>query len=278
MGMERHERALHMYVCAVCNQKGGVGKTTTVFNVADAAAKAGARVLAIDLDPQGNLTTILAKEDAVQTDSVGIADALAASTDETIADVIVDTIWPNVALAPTVPENDVLSAVRDQLVVAGAGRERRLKSQLDTIRDQYDLVLIDCPPSLDQLTINALTAAHRAVIVTEAALFSVNGLAKLRRNIALVAESYNPVLDHNGTVVNKLEAETIGGREQLAEIREAVGVIGTPLPKAVVIKDASEASVSLMDWGTSKAKNLHAFYRDIYRDIAAGAGEELAAS
>lgn len=256
-------------VCAICNQKGGVGKTTTLFNLADAAAKDGARVLAIDLDPQGNLTSILAAEGSVEHDSVGIADAIAASTPDTLADVVVDTVFPNVTLAPTVPDNDVLSAVRDQLVVAGAGRERRLKAECDAVRDDYDLILIDCPPALDQLTINALTAADRAVIITEAALFSVNGLAKLRKNITLVAESYNPALIHSGTVVNKIEADTIGAREQLAEIRAAVDILGTPIPKAVVIRDASEASVSLTDWGTSKARNLHAFYRDIYRHIVA---------
>lgn len=265
-------------ICAVCNQKGGVGKTTTVFNLADAAARDGARVLAIDLDPQGNLTSILAPEGVIEDDSVGIADALAAATSDTLADVVIGTQWANVTLAPTVPSNDVLSMVRDQLVVGGAARERRLRGELERVRDQYDLILIDSPPALDQLTINALTAADQAVIVTEAAYFSVNGLAKLRKNIALVAESYNPSLIHSGTVVNKYEAETIGGREQLAEIKAAVEVIGTPIPKAVAIKDASEAAVSLLDWGTTKARNLHSFYRDIYRDIVARSGMESEAA
>ncbi|NKW16395.1 AAA family ATPase, partial [Rhodococcus hoagii] len=150
-------------IYAFCNQKGGVGKTTVTFHIADAARRAGLKVLAVDMDPQGNLSTILTKE-PIHPGDAGIADVLSDRSEATLGDIISEGLWPGVELAATVPDAETLAAVRDELVIAGAGREHRLRDALDAVRNNYDLILIDCPPSLDQLTINALVAADQAVI------------------------------------------------------------------------------------------------------------------
>ncbi|OZD13000.1 cobalamin biosynthesis protein CobQ [Rhodococcus sp. 06-156-3C] len=248
-------------IFAFCNQKGGVGKTTTVFHLAYAAAQAGRRALVVDIDPQGNVSTVLAKLQ-LERDDIGVADVLSESSKATIADAVVPTVWPGVDLVPTVPGNESLAYVRDQLVIAGAGRERRLRDALDLVRGVYDVVLIDCPPSLDLLTINALVAARIAVVVTQSALFSANGLARLRRTIDAVKRSYNPDLDMFGAIVNLHEIGTISGREQLVEIASSINVLGDTVPKRVVIKDSMEAQTSLVDWGTTQSRSLSTIYRD----------------
>lgn len=197
-------------VIAICNQKGGVGKTTTVFHLADALRRADAKVLCVDLDPQGNLTSILVRE-ALEHDDTGVADALSGFTSRTLSEVVTEGLWTGVDIAPTAPMNsdpsaapvDRLASVRDELVVAGTGRERRLKEGLAPLIDDYDVVLIDCAPSLDLLTINALVAATEAIELSEAALFSANGLAKLGKNIAAIRDSYNPHLRGPRVIVNE---------------------------------------------------------------------------
>lgn len=256
-------------VIAFCNQKGGVGKTTTVFHLAHAAAHAGLHTLVVDIDPQGNLSTVLAK-DPLARDDVGVADVLSEGSATTIAHAAVSTLWPGVDLLPTVPGSESLAYVRDQLVIAGAGRERRLRDAIDSLGETYDLVLIDCPPSLDLLTINALVAARIAVVVSQSALFSANGLARLRRTLTEVKRSYNPDLELLGAIINLHEISTISGREQLTEIAANITILGDTIPKRVVIKDSMEAQTSLPDWGTTQARSLATIYRDTLTLLTGG--------
>lgn len=246
-----------MRVLAVCNQKGGVGKTTTTFNLARSGARGGMRVLLIDADPQGNLTAIAAAE-PVADKSVGLADVLSLRAPDAIPDVVVDTVWPKVSLVPTTGE--VLGDVRDELVIAGAGREGRLRAALSAVRDDYDLVLIDCPPTLDQLTVNALTAAAAAVVVTHSKLFSVSGLAKLLSTIEIVRDSYNPGLVVGGVIINAHESRTVTGKHWLTEISANVTVLNPPVPKLAVINDAAEAARGLDEWGNAEGRVLAEIY------------------
>lgn len=249
-------------IIALCNQKGGVGKSTTTFHFARAAVQRGQKVLVVDLDPQGNLTDGIAA-DPVEDDQIGLADALSTRAEETMADVIVPTIWAGADLAPTA--GDTLASVGEELVIAGAGRESRLRKALEAVAGEYDLVLIDCAPSLDQLTINGLTAADQTVIVTQSKKWSLDGLAKLLRTIESVQEHYNPDLKIAGVLVNQHEGRTVAGQTWLDELHSAANarnftVLTPPIPKRVVIADATEASTALDEWGTSEATELGKLY------------------
>ena len=251
-------------ILALCNQKGGVGKSTTTFHLARAAITAGQRVLVVDLDPQGNLTSVAAAEPVAE-DQVGLADVLSSRAEETARDVIVSGVWEGLEVLPTTGET--LGFVRDELVVAGAGREGRLREALTEVATDYDLILIDCAPSLDQLTINGLTAADAAVVVTQSKLWSANGLAHLLTTIDNVRRYYNPGLSGAGIIVNQHEEHTVAGRHWRQELQEAatarsLTVLTPPVPKRAAIADATEAARGLDEWGTSEATTLASLYAD----------------
>ena len=249
-------------IIALCNQKGGVGKSTTTFQLARAAVLRGRRVLVVDNDPQGNLTSVAAAEMVVD-DQAGLADALSARASETLRDVIVPGVWPGLDVVPT--SGVTLGYVRDELVIAGAGREGRLREALATVANDYDLILIDCAPSLDQLTINGLTAAQSVVVVTHSKLFSANGLAQLLDTIENVRAYYNPGLRVAGVIVNQHEERTVSGQTWLDQLVTAaedrgLAVLTPPIPKRVVISDATEAARGLDEWGSPEATALGEIY------------------
>lgn len=256
------ERGQPAQVVALCNQKGGVGKSTTAFHLARAAVRRGRRVLLVDNDPQGNLSSVAAAT-PLEEDQAGLADVLSAQAEETVRDVIVPGVWPGLDLVPTT--GATLGVVRDELVLAGAGREGRLREALVEVSGDYDLVLVDCAPSLDQLTINGLTAAAGAVVVTHARLFSANGLAQLLDTVENVRRYYNPGLRVAGVLVNQHEARTVSARTWMEELGEAAAARGLtlldpPIPKRVVIADATEAARGLDEWGSPEAADLAAIY------------------
>lgn len=257
-----------MRTLAICNQKGGVGKSTTTFHLARAAVLQGLRVLVIDMDPQGNITAALSQTPLPE-DTPGVADALSARTKDTLDDVLIPSVWEGVALAPTTGET--LAFVRDELVVAGAGREGRLRDALAPLDQGFDLTLIDCPPSLDQLTINALTAADGVLIITQSKLWSASGLAHLLGTVTSVRSYYNPQLSVDGIIVNLHDAATISGNRWLTELTDAarvqnVDVYSPPIPKRVVISDTVEASLGLDQW-PSDTTDLEAAYATYLHEV-----------
>lgn len=257
-----------MRTVAICNQKGGVGKSTTAYHLARAAVLQGQRVLLVDADPQGNLTSVISQD--VSPDQVGLADVLSSRTDVQLKDVVYPGIWEHLQIVPT-PSGRNLGMVRDELVVAGVGRERRLGEALATIAGDYDLCLIDCPPSLDQLTLNALTAADSVIVVSHARLWATDGLAHLLETIRDVRQYYNPSVSVAGVIVNQYEERTIAGRHWLSELAasaEALGfrVLEPPIPKRVVIADATEASAALDEWGAD-GPELAAIYAQHLKNL-----------
>lgn len=249
-----------MQVLTVCNQKGGTGKTTTAFHLIAAAARHGLRVLAIDLDPQGNLTAALAAV-PLDRDALGIADVLSRAG-EPIASVLTSTIWPGVTLAPS-PSSDALTVVRDELLLTPAGRETRLADALRRL-DGFDLVVIDTSPAVDQLTVNALVAAHLAVIVSQTQRGSLDGIAHLTATIDAIRQHYNPAL-RTAIIANGYQAQTRSDPQWLRDLTDYAEASGTPLltppiPHRVVIRHAYEASTSLSDWPEAHASDLARLY------------------
>ncbi|MDO5722457.1 MAG: ParA family protein [Actinomycetaceae bacterium] len=251
-----------MITIAIANQKGGVGKSTTTYHLARAAVRDGLNVLCVDLDPQGNLTSSLTKN-PIPEDVEGLADVLSTRSNAVATDVILPALWEGADLMPTVGET--LALVRDELVVAGAGRENRLQTALQSVSTNYDLCLIDCAPSLDQLTINGLTAANIVAIVTHSKLWSANGLARLLSTIEDVRRFYNPNLTISGIILNQFEAGTCSGKHWMNELKTAaernrLAVFDPPIPKRVAIADSVEASQPLDQWPTPGANAMADIY------------------
>lgn len=260
-------------IIAISNQKGGVGKTTTTFHLARAAVRAGLRVLMIDADSQGNLTTISAAQGTVADDSVGLADVLTKESREQLTDVIVPTVWDGADLVPT--NGIALAAVRDELLLIKIGRESRLKHALVDVGESYDLILIDCAPALDQLTVNVLTAAHAVLIVTHARLLSANGLSQLLDTISEIRRAYNPDLEIAGLVINALESRTIAARTWVEELEAAAAALEIPIltpnvPKRAPIADASEAGKGLDEWAVDDATRLAEIYDEHLTQLTKG--------
>lgn len=263
-------------VVSICNHKGGVGKSTTTHHLARAAVRRGLRVLVIDADPQGNVSTTLAKE-PLAADQAGLADVLYGLLDSqrhpeqapTLDEVAWEGVWEGLTLIPTVGE--ALSFVANQLVVEGAGRESKLREALEPVADQYDLVLIDCPPSLDQLTLNALSASDGVLIVTHARLWSVDGMDRLLSTIEKVRKAYNHSLEIRGALVNAYEKNQVGARHWSLQLenemsRRELPLLSVQVPKRVVIADTVESAQGLDEVG-HEAGDLVEIYDRVLADV-----------
>lgn len=223
-------------VVVLAMQKGGVGKSTSTINLARAAALKGLKVLVVDLDPQGNTTSTLAKEPLGPRD-VGVADAIAPDADLTLAEVVVETIWDGIWIAPAITRP--LTKAEKLISAETQGREYFVARALKPLLDQYDLVLVDSPPALGLLTINGLTAADKALVVSEGDGWSADGLAELRRTVDEVREFNNSRLEWAGVLVNKW-------RGTLNE-RHWVGEIGKHFPQAPVWDERVPLWVGIKD-------------------------------
>lgn len=255
---------------AVTNQKGGVGKTTTAYNLARAAVTAGYSTLVVDADPQGNLTSALSPE-PLGDDAVGLADALDRSTEETratgLGDVLAPTLWEGLDLAPTTGET--LGEVRNRLTIdIAGGREYRLREGLEELAANgrtYDVVLIDCAPSLDLLAVNALAAADKTLVVTHPGWFSSNGLALLLSTISNVTRYYNQELTIGGVLINAFDKRTKAAEHWRLEIESALTerqlpILHPHIPMRATINTAIEAGRGLDELHDTEASRLHETY------------------
>ena len=219
-------------VTACTNQKGGVGKTTTVVNLAAYLALSGTSTLVIDLDPQGNATSGLGVDRRGLDRSVYDALIERAALDELVIGTPIDGL-------DLVPSASALSGAEIELVSVPS-RERRLSASLGELNGRYDRVLIDCPPSLGLLTLNALTAADGVLIPIQTEYYALEGLSQLVNTIRLVRESLNPRLRIDGVLLTMYDARTNLSAQVAAEVRRHMNgsVFETVVPRSVRLSEA----------------------------------------
>ena len=235
-------------VVAMCNQKGGVGKTTSTINLGAALAEYGRRVLLVDMDPQGALSAGLGVPHYELDKTVH---NLLVEPRVPIDDVLLHTRVENLDL---VPSNIDLSAAEIQLVNE-VGREQTLGRALRPVLDRYDYVLIDCQPSLGLLTVNGLACADGVVIPTECEFFSLRGLALLTDTVDKVRDRLNPKLDIGGIVITRYDPRTVNSREVMARVVEHFGelVFDTVITRTVRFPETSVAGEPITTWAPKSA-------------------------
>jgi chromosome partitioning protein len=245
----------------MCNQKGGVGKTTTAINLASALAGYGRKVLVVDFDPQGALSAGLG---VVAHDIKTIYD-LMVEKDLNVEEVIVQTGVKNLDV---IPANIDLSAAEVQLVNEVA-REQILARILRPILGNYDVIIIDCQPSLGLLTVNALTAAHGVLIPLNCEFFALRGVALLIETIEKVRDRLNPAIKLDGILATMYDPRTLHAREVVERLYEAFGdqVFDTIVNRTVKFPDATIAALPITEFApTSDAAE---YYRTVARELVA---------
>ncbi|MGK2852705.1 MAG: ParA family protein [Microbacteriaceae bacterium] len=246
-------------VIALCNQKGGVGKTTTTINLGAALAEAGRRVLVIDFDPQGALSAGL----GVKThDVTTIYDLLMSQSLDPVA-AIQHTSVPDLDV---IPANIDLSAAEVHLINEVA-RETILSRVLRRVSADYDVILIDCQPSLGLLTVNALTASHGVLIPLELEFFALRGVALLVETIEKVRDRLNPAIELDGIVGTMYDPRTLHSREVLQRVVEAFGdrVLETVIGRTIKFPDASVAGEPIITFAPEH--RAAQAYRQLAREL-----------
>jgi chromosome partitioning protein len=249
-------------VIALCNQKGGVGKTTSTINLGAALAEAGRRVLLIDFDPQGALSVGL----GVNPHELDLTVYnLLMQRDVSIDEVLLKTGVPGLDL---LPGNIDLSAAEVQLV-SEVAREQTLARVLAPVLGEYDIVLIDCQPSLGLLTVNALAASDGVIIPLECEYFALRGVALLMDTIYRVQERINPRLEVEGILATMYDARTLHGREVLARVVDAFGdkVFRTVIARTIRFPETTVAGEPITTYASSSTGA--AAYRQLAREVLA---------
>ncbi|MGR6686129.1 ParA family protein [Furfurilactobacillus rossiae] len=230
------------YVIALANQKGGVGKTTTSVNLGACLANQGQKILLVDTDAQGNATSGIGIQKAnIQKD---IYDVLVNETP--ISEVILPTNHPGMDIVPATIQ---LSGAEIELTNLMA-RETRLKDALQEVHDDYDFILIDCPPSLGLLTINAFTASDSILIPVQSEYYALEGLSQLLNTIKLVQKHFNRSLRIEGVLLTMFDARTNLGAQVNAEVQKYFGdrVYKTIIPRNVRLSEAPSHGLAIIDY------------------------------
>ena len=238
-------------VVAIANQKGGVGKTTTSVNLSSILAKKGRKVLIVDTDPQGNATS-----------GLGIEKEL----DYSVYDVIVNEIDMDKTIKETniknlkiCPSNINLAGAEVELV-SMISREQRLKEKLDLVKDQYDYIIIDCPPSLGLITLNTFTAADSVLIPIQCEFYALEGLGQLMNTINLVKKRLNKNLEIEGALLTMYDMRTNLSNQVVKEVSKYFGnnVYKTVIPRNVKLSEAPSYGMSIIEYD-SRSKGAKAY-------------------
>jgi chromosome partitioning protein len=244
-------------VVAIANQKGGVGKTTTAVNLSACVAGLGKKVLLVDIDPQGNSTSSF----GIVKDNVELSTYDVLVNDQPLEPVMTGTAIPSLSVCPA---NIQLVGAEIEMVVLG-GREHRLRDALVETRKAFDVVFIDCPPSLGLLTLNALAAADSVLIPIQCEYFALEGVSQLVKTVNLVQKSFNPSLRIEGVVLTMFDARTNLSVQVVDEIKKHFKGMVYPalIPRNVRLGEAPSFGqpITLYD---PKSKGA-----DAYRDLAA---------
>lgn len=246
-------------IIAIANQKGGVGKTTTSVNLSAGLAKLGKRVLLIDIDPQGNTTS-----------GVGINKA---DVEQCIYDVLINEVHPKEIIVPThvegldvIPATIQLAAAEIELVPV-VSRELRLKKTIHLVKQDYDYILIDCPPSLGILTINSLTAADSVIIPIQCEYYALEGLSQLLNTVRLVQKHLNTELQIEGVLLTMLDARTNLGLQVIEEVKKYFQdkVYETIIPRNVRLSEAPSHGQTIMTYDP-RSKGAE-YYMELAREV-----------
>jgi chromosome partitioning protein len=249
-------------VMAVANQKGGVGKTTTSVNLGAALAEIGFRVLVIDLDPQGNATTGLGID--ARSFELSMYDVM--MRDASLEDCVEPTSMKNLFVAPA---TIALAGAEIELVPAFS-RELKLKRSIESVIDEFDYILIDCPPSLGLITVNALAAADEVLVPIQCEYYALEGLSQLMRNVHLVASNLNPSLDISTIVLTMYDARTKLSDQVASEVREHFGtkVCRNVIPRTVRLSEAPSFGQPITAFDPSSRGAIA--YRELAKEVSGG--------
>ena len=248
-------------VISVANQKGGVGKTTTTVNLSTLLAKKGKKVLLIDADPQGNATSGLGITKDVE---LSVYDILVGDTE--FIETIQESAIKNLKVCPS---NISLAGAEVELV-SMLSREQRLKTKLDVIKDQYDYILIDCPPSLGLITLNAFTASDSVLIPVQCEYFALEGLGQLLNTVNLVKKHLNKNLEIEGALLTMYDARTNLSNQVVKEVKKYFEnkVYKTVIPRNVRLSEAPSYGmpISLYDPRSKGAKAYEKFTKELLKN------------
>lgn len=254
-------------VISIANQKGGVGKTTTSVNLGASLAETGARVLVIDLDPQGNATTGLGIQHRDLEGSV--YDVII--NDKSLDDCTEPTSVRNLFVVPATID---LAGAEIELVPAFS-REMKLKRAISEVRDDYDYILIDCPPSLGLLTVNALAASDDVVVPIQCEYYALEGLGQLLRNVGLVKANLNQDLEMRGIVLTMYDARTKLAEQVESEVREHFGakVYRTVIPRTVRLSEAPSFGQPITTFDPTSRGAIA--YRELAKEVRNGESKRI---
>ncbi|MEE1007728.1 MAG: AAA family ATPase [Agathobacter sp.] len=246
-------------IIAIANQKGGVGKTTTSINLASCLAEKGKSVLAIDLDPQGNMTSGLGVDKNEVENTVYELMLDECSIRECIHDTVVDSL-------KIIPSNVNLAGAEIELLGIN-DKEYILRTAVDYIRDDYDFIIIDCPPSLNMLTVNAMTTANTILVPIQCEYYALEGLSQLIHTINLVQERLNPDLKIEGVVFTMYDVRTNLSNQVVETVKENLDakIYSTMIPRNIRLAEAPSYGIPINMYDTKSAGAES--YRNLAKEI-----------